>query len=105
MLGMGISHLHLTPAEFFKMRIGHFYAAMDAWGEHELAKQRFTAELMRMQTTDLLNIQLKKKDRIKAGELWRFPWEVEEDEAKPTTDDEIKKHNEALLKRLLKNGG
>ena len=105
MLGMGIAHLHLTPAEFYEMRIGHFYAAMDAWGEHELSKQRFTAELIRMQTTDLLNIQLKKKDRLKAGELWRFPWEVEDEVDKPTTDDEIKKHNEEILKRLLKNGG
>lgn len=106
MLGMGIAHLHLTPAEFFKMRIGHFYAALDAWAEHEKNKQRFTAELMRMQTADLLNIQLKKKDRIKAAELWRFPWDDEGDERqRPQTDEEIRRHNEEILKRFSRNGG
>lgn len=103
-LSMGIAYLGLTPEQFFFMRVGHFYGALDAWAEHEKNKQRFTAELMRMQTTDLLNIQLKKKDRIKPGDLWSFPWDENEVDRKPETDDEIRKHNEAILKRLNRNG-
>jgi hypothetical protein len=105
-LGMAVAYLHLTPGEFYLMRPGQFYAALDAWAEHEKNKQRFTAELMRMQTADLLNIQLKKKDRIKAVELWRFPWDDEDGERqRPQTDEEIRRHNEEILKRFSRNGG
>lgn len=103
---MGIAYLGLKPAEFFELRVGYFYAALDAWSRHELNKQRFTAEIQRMQTTDLLNIQLKKKDRVKPGQLWRFPWDDEEggEAEKPMTAEEIRRHNEEILKRLS-NGG
>lgn len=104
--GMAVAHLHMTPREFFLMRPGHFYGALEVWAEHEKNRQRFTAELIRMQTTDLLNIQLKKKDRIKPGQLWRFPWDDEDEEvARPQTDDEIKRHNEEIIRRFSKNGG
>jgi len=103
--GMAVAHLHMTPREFFLMRPGHFYGALEVWAEHEKNRQRFTAELIRMQTTDLLNIQLKKKDRIKPGQLWRFPWDDEDEERTDLTDDEIKRHNEEIIRRFSKNGG
>lgn len=102
---MAVAHLHMTPREFFLMRPGQFYTALEIWAEHERNKQRFTAELTRMQTTDLLNIQLKKKDRIKPGQLWRFPWDDEDEEvARPQTDEEIRKYNEEILRRFAGDG-
>jgi hypothetical protein len=58
-----------------------------------------------MQTTDLLNIQIKKSQRLKPGELWKFPWDGDGvADKKPMTDDEIRKHNEEIMKRFS-NGG
>jgi hypothetical protein len=48
----------------------------------------------------LLNIQLKKKDRLKPAQLWAFDWDNEQEEEKPVTTEEIKRHNEEIMKRF-----
>ena len=102
---MGIACLRLSPAEFWDMLPGQYFDALTIYYREKRSDQRFIAELFRMQTTDLLNIQIKKSQRLKPGELWRFPWD-DDDEAdeKPMTDDEIRKHNEEIMKRFS-NGG
>lgn len=99
---MAVAYLHITPDQFGEMRIGHFYAALNAHFAAEKERQKFTAELFRMQTVDLLNIQLKKKDRIKPKELWIFGWDNEDEEEteKPVTADEIKRYNDEIMKRF-----
>ncbi len=81
------------------MRIAHYYAALGAWYESERERQRWTAELVRMQTTDLLNIQLKKTDRIKPGKLWTFPWDDDEQDD-PMTDEKIREMHLEIMKKF-----
>ena len=87
------------------MRPGQYFDALTIYYREKRSDQRFIAELFRMQTTDLLNIQIKKSQRLKPGELWKFPWDGDGvADKKPMTDDEIRKHNEEILKRFS-NGG
>lgn len=97
---MAVAYLHLTPDQFGEMLPGEFYAGINAFYRMERDRQKFTAELFRMQTADLLNIQLKKKDRIKPAQLWAFDWDNEQEEEKPVTTEEIKRHNEEIMKRF-----
>jgi hypothetical protein len=98
-LGMAVAFLHLSPELFFEMRICHFMVSLDAWMMHEREKQRFDAELYRLQTADLINIQLKKSDRIKPEKLWHFPWDDEVEQV-IMTDDEIKQMHEEIMKKF-----
>lgn len=61
----------LTPIEFD-------FALRD-FNEQNLLKQRFDAELMRLQTAYLINVNLQEKDQFTdPRKLLRFPWEAEE---------------------------
>lgn len=80
------------------MRVGHFLSAVFMHEKTQREKQKFIAELLRLQTADLINIQLKKSDRVKPDELWRFPWDGDEEEQ--LSDDEIRRRNEEILKKF-----
>lgn len=67
-----------------------------------MESKRFGADIIRLQTTELLNIQLKKKDKIKPVELWEFPWD-EEERDKPDTDEEIRRYNEEIIKKFARD--
>lgn len=43
----------------------------------QLEKTKLHCELTRMQTTELINIHLKKQDKFKYKQLWEFPWDSE----------------------------
>ena len=98
---MGVAWLGMTPEEFFICRIGHFFSALAYYSEKKKREVRLISELMRLQTTDLLNIQIKKSERIKPGQLWKFPWDEEEEEEKPELiDEEIRQLNEQIIKDI-----
>jgi len=97
--GLGLALLGMTADEFFECRIGLFYNALNAYYREQMNRQRFTADMVRLQTLTLLNIQIKKSDRIKTpAELWSFPWDDEEEE-KPS-DEEIRRRNEEILNKF-----
>lgn len=101
-LGMGVGWLNMTPVEFYECRVGHFFSALAYYGEQKNREARLISELTRRQTVDLLNIQLKKADRLKPEQLWTFPWDAgEEEEAEELTDEQIKERNEQIIKELL----
>ncbi|HNX11611.1 MAG TPA: hypothetical protein PKH68_01355 [Paludibacteraceae bacterium] len=55
------------------------------------------AELTRLQTATLINIQLKKEDQIKPRDLWRFEWDDQETENESgLTEEQIIEHNNRL---------
>lgn len=95
---MAVAFFHFTPEMFYEMRIGQFMDAMACYNNQRLTDQRFNAEIIRMQTTTMINIQLKKKDRIKPDQLWTFPWE--EDEKEEITSEDIQKMHEEVLKKF-----
>jgi len=52
--------------------------------EQENERVRSQAELLRMSTALLLNIQLAPKDRLAASELWPLPWDAERTDPAPS---------------------
>ena len=90
----------MTPGQFYSYRIGHFFAAIYEASRREQNKSRFLAELLRMQTTELININLPTEKKIKAAALWRFPWEDQQKHFNDMTDEEIKAHNSKFLSYL-----
>jgi hypothetical protein len=82
---MGIGVMRMHRVEFWEMPLGEFFAALHFFYKDRETRDRQHAELVRLQTVTLLNIQLASKDRIKdPRKLWRFPWEAVEEERRPT---------------------
>lgn len=99
-LAQGAAVLNLSPAQFYRYRIGHFFAAIYEASRREQQNSRFIAELVRMQTTELININLPTEKKIRPAALWRFPWEEQQRTFENMTDEEIKAHNSKFLEYL-----
>lgn len=69
MCGIAINRLHITADEFYMLTPVEFDFAMKDYNEQNLRKQKFDAELMRLQTIYLRNPNL---------QIERFPWEEDE---------------------------
>jgi len=99
--------MNLSPDEFGETRIGDFWDKLQGWGREKEEKFRLQAELTRLQTADLVNVQLKAEDRIAPRDLWKFPWEEEEDEEEQDPAKVIEQNKrliEALNKAQQENG-
>ncbi len=79
MLGIGTGCLGLSVKEFYEMRPVHFFLRLFEYNRSEEQKYRANAELIRLQTATLVNLQVKKSDRVKPNQLWHFPWDNEND--------------------------
>ena len=67
----------MTPREFYEMRLKHFFMKLQEYNRHRENETRMNAELVRLQTTALINVQLKPADKINPQQLWRLPWDDE----------------------------
>ncbi len=66
----------MTVMEFEEMLLHDFFLKLHYHNLKEEHSYRATAELVRLQTLTLVNIQLLKNDKIKDPRLlWVFPWE------------------------------
>ncbi len=87
MCGIAINRLHITADEFYMLTPVEFDFAMKDYNEQNLRKQKFDAELMRLQTIFLMNANLPRESQIlSTQELIRFPWEKEEITELPEPD-------------------
>lgn len=78
----------MSPQEFYEMRLKHFFLKIQEYNRNKEADIRFAAEQTRLQTTALINVQLKSKDRLKPPQLWPLPWDNEHIEQ--LTGDDVK---------------
>jgi hypothetical protein len=78
------------------MRLKDFFLKLHKKNEIEESKRRFQCNLTREQTTALVNIQLKREDRITPAQLWKFPWENEDQEEQNETSDDLKTDQEVI---------
>lgn len=94
-MGMGVD-------EFYKMRLSHFFIKLHGWTNNQQRLFRERAELVRLQTVELINIQLKSANKIKSPEkLWQFPWDSDDKKPLPLIDEtEAKEKLERVLKLL-----
>ena len=78
-LGIALGLLGMGVMEFGEMLLHDFFLKLHYYNTREEQIYRANAELVRLQTLTLVNIQLQKKDKIKdPKQLWVFPWEREE---------------------------
>lgn len=82
------------------MRIGHFFTALQYYNQERNRETRDISELFRIQTAFLVNIQLKESDRMSPEQMWKFPWDNEEEQAELMTDEEIERHNLEMIERI-----
>lgn len=76
---MATGMMGMSPADFWEMTLHDFFVKLHYWNAREEQGWRSRAELARLQTLTLVNIQLARKDKIRdPRRLWTFPWEREE---------------------------
>lgn len=93
--------LNLLPDQFGEMRPAMFWLMMEGYNRQEENRFRQQATLIRMQTTELINIQLEKKDRVQPQDLWEFPWEEEQNNRfAAMSETELIDHNKKMIKQL-----
>lgn len=60
------------------MRLGTFFLKLEYYYKARLEERKLTAELIRLQTFHLVNIQLAREHKMKdVKELWSYDWEKE----------------------------
>ncbi|OKZ44279.1 MAG: hypothetical protein BHV68_02570 [Bacteroidales bacterium 43_8] len=96
-LGIALGVLNMKSVEFWEMTLRDFFLKLHYFNSRKQQKYQATAELIRLQTLTLVNIQLAGKDKIKSPEnLWRFPWEREEQVRKEVDISNIIKSSKLL---------
>lgn len=68
-----------SPDRFGTMIVGDMLDAMAGFNEKEGERVKSIAEVLRMSTSILWNIQVAEKDRLKAMDLWPFSWDKREE--------------------------
>ena len=108
--GWAIAHLHLTPAQFYSLRIGEFWEAMDAYWTEKGADRRHVGELVRGAAVRLFNTQVKKPVQ-RVDKFWPMPWDntadAEAEELRrlnSLTPEERDKEAKEFIARLKGNG-
>ena len=67
--------LGYDPDRFSMMLVGDFLDAMGGYNEDVFDRFKEIAELIRTSTVKLWNVQVGEEDKMKAEELWPFPWD------------------------------
>lgn len=77
-LGVALGMMNMGVVEFGEMTLHDFFLKLHYYNLRETRLYRERAELTRLQTLTLVNIQLARKDKIRdPRRLWTFPWERE----------------------------
>lgn len=88
----------MSSVEFWEMILHDFFLKLHYYNKMKQQDYQSNAELIRLQTLTLVNIQLASKDKIKdPKKLWRFPWDENEEQTR--VDDDIS--NALKLSKLL----
>lgn len=90
----------MQPQQFYKMRLKDFFLKVHFYNKKEERQSREKAELIRMQTFILVNIQLESKNKLKVpADLWRFPWDTEREQTEIQTISPEKQQK--IIKKLF----
>lgn len=99
--GIAIGQLSMTEKELEEMEMSVYFLKLFYHNKEEEDKRRFYGELLRMQTMQLLNIQIDRAHKIrKAEDLWKFPWE--ELEVVELTEEQARKRVKYLCELARK---
>ena len=71
----------MSVEEFERMEVGAFLLKLFYFKQQQKEERKFYADLVRLQTFKLVNIQLTEKSQLKEPEqLWSFEWDKKEAE-------------------------
>lgn len=99
LIAIGLGELHWSITDLMQSRLSMFLLALRGHRQAEELRYRQHAEMIRLQTVELINIQLKKEDKIKsASSLWAFPWDAKKQDPQIEFTPEQVQDN---IKRLM----
>ena len=80
-----MGEMGMSEEEFYTCRVANFFLKLHGFREKEYNDRKEHANLVRMSTFELININLSPEHKIKSPEsMWPFPWDNED-------TDEVKK--------------
>jgi len=72
----------MTRADFYDMRIGEFFEAMDAFQKEAEAGRKHAGNLIRGLCFRIFNLFVSRKDKMKdESKFWPMPWDEREETA------------------------
>jgi len=99
-IGLGV--LNYSPEQLFETRMCFFWAKLAGYFAERDRQYRAQAELTRLQTFLLINVNLQEKNKLKKpSDLYHYYWEDEQASSpgKPKlTDEQIEQRSRNLLK-------
>lgn len=96
----GLGCLRYDPEQFGLMRVGAFLDAMAGYHEDQNERIKIGAELLRLSTAILWNIQVDKSHKLSPKQLMPLPWD--EEKIKPVViSEEDYRRTEELFERIL----
>ena len=99
---IALGQMGLTPHEFQTTQLRTFLLKLRGMNMREEQRFRSQAELVRLQTYTLINIQLGRKDRLSnPRQLWQFTWESDEAPETPSLTPEQQKERFAKMINVL----
>jgi hypothetical protein len=104
---VALGRMMYSPTHFGTMMAGDFLDALIGYSKGENERTKSLAELFRVQTTILWNIQVDNNHKLSPQKLWPFPWEevqiTDEEITQEMADQNLKQLIEALNNK--DNGG
>ncbi len=68
----------MSPCDFYNLEPREFYNKTKGFFEQRNEDTKQAWEIMRFQTTALINIQVKRSDKIEPNQLVKFPWDKDQ---------------------------
>lgn len=86
----------MSVEEFERMEVGAFLLKLFYFKEQQKEERKFYADLVRLQTFKLVNIQLTEKSQLKTPEqLWTYEWDSQK------TEEPVRKLSEEEQQKRL----
>jgi hypothetical protein len=101
-LETGLGVLNYTPEQLFETRLCFFWARLSGYFAERDRQYRAHAELTRLQTFLLVNVNMTEKSRLKSpADLYRYHWEDDQSPSRKRpelSDAQIEQRSRNLLK-------
>ena len=87
----------MTVAEWEAMNLGNLCLKLRYYNIQKENRVRLISELVRLQTLELININLAKNQKIKkVQDLWQFAWDDEAKKIEKIDEEELKERIRAI---------
>lgn len=97
----------MTKEELLEMEPKYFFYKLEGFSEYQQWLQREEYERMRLQTTALLQVHVKKGRQLKPRDVFKFDWDIDAVKKIPFDEDHARKMMKKahIPGKLLHSGG